>query len=75
MKTETKTVILFFAGCLMCLMLAVKFTPTKQEQDEIDFTASMADTSQVSHSEIQVQELCETYLYLHSIEPKYLNND
>jgi len=72
MKTENKLTILFFAGLLACLILAIKFTPTKQPAIE---DVLNADTTQINHSEIQVQELGENWIYQHQIEPKYLNND
>lgn len=75
MKTETKLTFIFFAGLLMCLALVCHFTPTKEQADEAEFQQRMNDTTLINHSEIQVQELSETYLYYRMIEPKYLNND
>lgn len=75
MKPEPKTFLLFFVGLAMCLMLAVKFTPTFTQQEEIDFQQRIDDTTLINHSEIQVQELSESEMWYRSVEPRYLNED
>lgn len=52
MKKDLKTVIAFFAGCLMCLMLTCYFTPTAQEREETEFQEYIDDTTLINHSEI-----------------------
>lgn len=75
MKAETKLTLLFFIGCLMCLMLTCYFTPTVHQREETEFQERIDDTTLINHSEIQVQELSESEMYYRMIEPHFLNND
>lgn len=73
MKTTTKVFITLFALIAWGLALTCHFTPTVKPSQP--FEVIETDTGAYNHSEIQVQELGETYLYYRAIAPRYLNND
>lgn len=78
MKTETKLTILFFSGPLMCLMLAIRFTPTKEQREETEFMERLNDTTLIKHSEIpQHPKIDLTFLLLRRISTilDYKNSD
>jgi len=70
-KENNLTYLLFAIGCLLALILVCKITPTASQQEEIDFQIRMDDSSQLMHSEIQVQELSESEMWYRMDEPHY----
>ena len=75
MKPTTQITALFFIGLLLALIVVCRITPTAKEQEEIDFQIRIDDTTQLMHSEIQVEELSESEMWYRSVEPRYLNED